>query len=625
MRTARYLFLIAGLFLVGIVFNSTSPENLIFPAEVSPEAPLSARTNWHPMVHHSHNSFHNWRLDHIVTGILVMIPQFKEQSLFCYHMLCLVIFLLGTTVLLHCLNPVRHIVAPFLSSLLLVSIIIYLWGGDTVVISSLTWLPFLTIALLYAASYRGVGLIFSILSLLLTFQLCRSANQLAPLVLLTALIISLTVRNSQPDQQINGRAFSFVLSVILFIPALVVLFQVPSLAFPDYPEMAHVVTHDGLPGMIRPLVGPITPVPVIDRAFIHAVYSSLSIILVISALLACWGEKKPRKGSLAWPALLFAVLVLLDTAPPELFSHILPLSTLSRLVPGFFYFPLASLLSALTLFLLFAAAERSERATHILCVLALIGYCTFGPLIHAQKVGKKTCILQDPNGQRTYLRYKDKLFETKNDPNRRRFLERIFISPSFNVLKHEGFWFLEKIRVVRKSKFVNPARHSYNLTLNITASHNNSPEQIRNSTDYRQATRWTSGGGRQRGTEWFHVHLNQPVTLHGLAPQPGAFIADFPRGVKISYKESCNPPHEQKIDDDQYSEAVNIPAWEGPVRITKNGFPYFGGQSEVKIVFPKPVTGQCFLIQQTGRSTRSDWSISKIGFFFYSGRQPPKS
>ncbi|MCB0338967.1 MAG: hypothetical protein KDD53_05155, partial [Bdellovibrionales bacterium] len=66
-----------------------------------------------------------------------------------------------------------------------------------------------------------------------------------------------------------------------------------------------------------------------------------------------------------------------------------------------------------------------------------------------------------------------------------------------------------------------------------------------------------------------------------------------------------NTPDRLKI----YAE---YPKWLGSAKFTRDGYPYYAGQSKVKIVFAESQRVQCLRIEQTGKSNNFDWSVSDL-------------
>jgi hypothetical protein len=173
-------------------------------------------------------------------------------------------------------------------------------------------------------------------------------------------------------------------------------------------------------------------------------------------------------------------------------------------------------------------------------------------------------------------------------------LERFVVSPSYRILSRHGREVLgfrtyrERFRSIRRMK---PTLDASNNVGDLVATIDNKP-----------LTRWSSGGGRQTAGEWLTIAFATPRTLKGIELSTGGFGADYPRGLRLSGGERCDGP---------LQELAHLPEWEGPIRFTSDGHPYYGGQPEVKVYF-RPTKVGCLKIEQIGRSTRFDWSVAEL-------------
>ena len=115
----------------------------------------------------------------------------------------------------------------------------------------------------------------------------------------------------------------------------------------------------------------------------------------------------------------------------------------------------------------------------------------------------------------------------------------------------------------------------------------------------------------QNNNEWILMRLSTPMSINGIEPTPGNFFyTDYPRGIKIKVAETCSAEHPLSSE---YNTIINMPKWQGELLFTKNGYPFYGNYSHIKIYFREPTKAQCWLIEKAGTpETHYDWSIAKV-------------
>jgi hypothetical protein len=116
-------------------------------------------------------------------------------------------------------------------------------------------------------------------------------------------------------------------------------------------------------------------------------------------------------------------------------------------------------------------------------------------------------------------------------------------------------------------------------------------------------TRLRTSLGGQKGDELLTIRLAEPGIVNGIALSPGEFLWDFPRGLRIKGG-SCDRAAARDI--------MTIPSWQGALRFSPAGNPYWSDHADVRIIFPQPESVECLFVEQTGRS-QHDWSIASVG------------
>ncbi|MCB0317702.1 MAG: hypothetical protein KDD56_03030, partial [Bdellovibrionales bacterium] len=181
-------------------------------------------------------------------------------------------------------------------------------------------------------------------------------------------------------------------------------------------------------------------------------------------------------------------------------------------------------------------------------------------------------------------------------------------SPSLYIYKNEGYELAlnpNKFKIKKKI----PLRKE---TASLSASANNSTNKLRRITDISEATRWSTGLGKQNGDEWLLINLVEPVSFSGIELKLGKFRADFPRALKIYAKEKCeNNEISTWKNKDDYLLKSDIP-WQGAINFTNDGYPYYGSQSDIVIFFNNSVNASCILVEQVGKTPAFEWSITGI-------------
>lgn len=111
-------------------------------------------------------------------------------------------------------------------------------------------------------------------------------------------------------------------------------------------------------------------------------------------------------------------------------------------------------------------------------------------------------------------------------------------------------------------------------------------------------TRWTVGGGGQRGGEWIEIKFPGFVKLKAIRLEQGNFTTDYPRGLLISDCEGRTVLEAQFVT--------------GERQITPDGQAYFVDTGHSDFIFESVAEAKCLKLEQIGFSSRFDWSVVGI-------------
>ncbi len=601
------------LVLAGVIIIALLPEDSgFFAASQFPVyAPLHPR--WHEIIDFTFNTWTIWPNDlmgsiasalngdnplptlakcHLIilfVGLFLVLRNKACQTSIPFHAF---ISAFGVTILLSCFYGFDQLIIPSLSFFpwLVLSVMAFLEEGKA-------WPP-THISESAGAKHRDTSTL-RMLCLTVTAALIsiESGFYSLPLVALGLLIGYLLGPSQKPLSKIQ--CFAFIVAILC---PLIALLHTPTTPFPNYPPDAHLVPDDGIPGIIRPLIGPDTPIPVMDRSAIKATYGRFSAILLFFslALLLLFREKRVRLLSIT--AVSLALFCWIDTRLTEPFSQIGPLASLSRIVPGLFMIPLTPLALALCLFvmsLILFLASSWKFTVNFLLILVILG------VFHKWNIEDFQTLpfLRDNR----YLTATSQALSSIPAQNAK-ISKAAILSPSLYLVREVGESSLEN-----QVKYASATFHDLRKSdVVLSASHNNTQESLAVIIDKdRYKNRWSPLKGMQTGDEWLHAAFKNTKSLDGIILSSGAYVADFPRGVRISIAKNCKDTFSM-TDKKDYQVVVDYPSWQGEIKFTESGFPYFAGQDKVKIFFPQAVLARCLLIEQTAESPSYDWSVTGI-------------
>ncbi|NLF24142.1 MAG: hypothetical protein GX589_00590 [Deltaproteobacteria bacterium] len=588
--------LIMAVILSCLFFGAVS-EMRFAPAAAAAHTEVVALSKWHPEINLSHNAYYSWRLDPLLAYVESAVAslwggEFSLQS----HLILLLLFLCsGLYVWLNYLDcSTARILGACLSALFLL-FVLFLWGQDAVIIGSLVWLPWLA---LVASKAQAAGSNCSKSMFFLLLVSCLNALSANQLSIITAIAALVAAAGSAPNSACVGvRRWVWALALI---PPFLVLQVTPLPPFPDYPPLAHVVSLTGVRGWVRPLVGDQTfPIDVIDQIFIKSAYRTLCLLLFLAFLVVVIRSALESRGDCASNSratfflragAVTVVLVALDVLVPQTISVAAPLATINRLSPALFQLPLVPVVLALSLFFAVSYVQLSRNMVLLVMIFLSVGFLSYdakAPEGYVWRMG----FLQKKNAlsawqDRRAARYK-----------------HILLSPSYSLINSYGVSLLDDQAI-----FTAPVFRDIDFDGVIFSDSNGArggdlfrlqPEN--------EGKRWIAHHGGQRGDEWLHVYFPKLLKIRGVELFTGEFKADFPRGVEVLISRSCVA----EVDDfGSYDQILDMPIWQGSVQFSAKGYPYYGAQAEVKLIFPAPVETRCLLIKQTGHSPYYEWSLT---------------
>lgn len=561
--------------------------------------------SWSALINTSSNAFLFWRTDFLHALIADYLP-FAHQHAELIVASC--IGTVGASLLFFLVRDPRYsmrhaIVSSSLAAAAWTFTLRSLFGFDHVVLASFSWLPWLCITVVWALRAGPLNATKFLLVLFLSWRLSSSANQLAfGLTIFTWLLaLACCDRHSWP----KATQASGVLLMLSLLLSLVPLAQAPYINTQGFPIDSHVVTHDGLPAMVRALVGESPRIPFINRLWLkHSIKDCAVFLFALSALGFYLTHRRRALSPLAWSALGLGVLIIFDVLPAERAAQLAPLATLARIIPGFFLFPIAYLaIASLPLMALLAVPQRSSLA----CLTILIAYLV--PQVSGPSMRGAFGKLVDVHSQRALAEYSALPVQEKAN------IEPIIHSPSYSLLNSQGLWVLGQQERLKRTRFVSMQPES----ASIFSSPNDKRYQLSALTDRDESTRWSTGRASQHGDEWIYIKFDHAIEISALELEVGGFYTDFPRGLRLSTLTPCpSAETSPSTAHGEVRELVEYLPWEGSLMISKFGYPYFDPQHQVRAFLPRLESLECLLIEQTGLAPQHDWSVAELRIGTYS-------
>ncbi|HMO01373.1 MAG TPA: hypothetical protein PKD37_04435 [Oligoflexia bacterium] len=519
-----------------------------------------------------------------------------EQEVFSAS--AMLIFILGTLLLIRIGSASLYKLQPHPLGLSVVSSIAIgiavtsITRFDKVALQATAWLPLVTAFLLVNknSSYRSPT--FLILLIYFLYRLFVAAGFFSPLVAIAVFFLVFLIYPQKNSQELKLLISLVAISTIYVLLSL----NLPSL--PDYPNFARVVPDDGLPGNITPLITANPIVQIVDRSaeIMIAKYSLIALLPVTLALLLSiirgYATFNQKNFSPKIIILFLAMIgIVLWDLTPEVLASQGPLQAIKRILPGGMFISIINIYLALlvSIYGIWGSLIGFKFFTLIslgLSILLSIFNPYYQSVTHIQNFDQNNMIVN---------------------------------SPSYYLIKQLGENVISAKELLPKIK---PAR--VRDTMLTTYSHLGDIDYAP-LVDGRNKSRILLSSGGQKGDEWLQMRFHLPVSAYGIQLNISKFPGDFPRGIQVYYKKRCQRLEKPKIVFGknltaplikEYQKLIDIDNWQGEVKYTQIGFPYFGSQNIVNLYFlnnfPNPTKFQCLLIKQTGKDSFFEWSIGEL-------------
>lgn len=581
-KSMALFFELVAIAIMGWFFSINLLSPALIPDSFSYTRP-ELGDGWFMLVNSYSNAITPWRVDPALRWILAYdSPTLFYCTLFSF-------FCLGTTCLLisqgsKWVKAILFATATGMATLLL-------FGWDMVVWGSLVWFPWFYCWLNRIWKKPAVTLIDLVILLFLATLLAASANQLA--LLLVAITTLTTYYLTKPN---NLRTVGTTL-VVSVLPAIITLFQLPRISFPDYPTHARVILNRSFLPRTDALIGQTAPLQVIDWQFLREILLLPTTILfalaILGLLLSSFRTKARDATQIEIPLILILFFVLLETSfVTEQVTQIAPLHSIARIIPDAIFTPLITVVLASALILTaqqLATWALGNGIVFLGLALLLYSWQTQSITIPYIASGRPEPVWRLlPNDLQNTQKAK---------------YDKVIFSPSLAVVNNFGIDVVNRYDYVRQLDYqpISNFRHR------LSASHNS--QQAKQIAKTAPVNRWTPGNGKQEGDEWIHLFLPNSLIIRGVKISPGSFHSDFPRGLSILSSTDCKATQK---DFHGYKSVFIRQDWTGEVNFTDKGFPFIESEAVVAIPFKEPIEARCILVKQIGKTSKYDWSVSEI-------------
>lgn len=563
-----------------------------------------------PLIDRSTNAYHLWRIDPLVRIVSWLLPGTAGYSSISVALLTMLGFTLSALLLLESKRGER--LNAITSVGLGVCALLIFTGYSIPSLAALVWVPPTIIA--FRAVIYSLGPAPLVLSLVAALLLVVASRQLSFISMTVALLFAVLIPSANRRRMLSPEGIIAAL-LIAYLPVMVGWCCYQSPDFPDYPPDVRVVPDDTVAGTVSPQTTARPPLQVIDREWVRVKYAPYALVFVlisIGALILDWTRGgSGRAGRSLWiPTSLFLSIALANTLPESL-ALITPLPSLSRLIPGLFFFELSTSVFALGLLSLVIACHLRALSVYLGLSLLTVQLLVVQPLDIEYGGRIKPAVLQ-----------RETKFSALNGVSdlRGRYpkydLTPIIFSPSQLLIATLGPQILEHQALLSRLEFSTVE----SLQGVVFANERNRGDLLQRVSDLDPDTRWHSAAGGQNGDEYIYLQLPTSVSIRALRLSPGKFFTDFPRGLRVSIPANCDELVEgitPKTVEKQTIFETN--SWQGGVGFSPDGYPFYFHESRVDVIFENPAQGACLLIEQTQISPY-DWSIAELGIAFDSNR-----
>ncbi len=389
-----------------------------------------------------------------------------------------------------------------------------------------------------------------------------------------------------------------LLEVVIMFAWLVFSFlAMPKYQMPDYPAEAKLAPISVLSSSaaVSRLGGWLNPQPVIysrlqqtSLAYLER-YVILTIACLGALLIGVRGQRKMLLPCLVLTLFLGATVTSEFVFPEDWLAYCPGLS-LRRLIPGMplivssvIFLPVLLLLGFTFAVMSFWSGcptpPRQKQVVWNLACLSISLLCVLGLSLHglAPNAYLQSEIIDNQSGE-----------------------ARIQMSPSGYVLEVVGPWVASAEEVAKRD-----LANLNKLDLaGVRVSTSVQPELGPLMLDGKLETRWSTKRPAAPG-DAVSLDLNAVRNIMVVDLALGKASSDFPRGIALSIS----------VDGKSFREVFREDDWQGEVRWTADGFPYFMGQQAVQIQLAEVVSARYLRIEQTAQGDHFDWSIAEIRIF----------
>lgn len=572
-----------------------------FPATSADLSTTPSANSWRAALHLTSNAYFPWREDPVILflgGIFGSVPEFNDllrPSFYFWSACAVYLFSCLTCCLVTGMRPLEGGVIAVASTLVAV---IFL-GADQAAFAALAWWPALAGCVLASCTFssqhtsRPTGPLI-VLGLFFSYRCAVAGGALSLVLVPLALLLPYLI-----GQRLQ-HAYLWC-AATLTGPIVVALTVVPALSTPDYPAFGRVVPDDGVPGIVRPLVGPDLSVVTLDRMAVRDELLLVGLLILGLAVIARIGLRPQLRG--LWCAIsALALCAILDTAPEESIAITMPAESLRRIVPGLFYHYLTPLLVVVAASLLCLMLALQRR---LLSVTALVVTGIFVWHVHSLSSPTPHGLLERPSA--VALRNMFSLPYCSNSSQAMVRCRDIAASPSFAVVRNYGGLSLRAPVAISSRSVRLPASI-------VGVSHNQGATHL--AADADPTTRWSAQRGRQFGDEWVLLKSTKSNPPIGIALNTGNFRSDFPAALQVLAAPPQLPCSTTALRNAAWMVVFATDSWQGALSITPNGYPFYRGEEQVEIPFPGPVESSCYLVRQVGKRHSFDWSIAEAKFIY---------
>ena len=430
--------------------------------------------------------------------------------------------------------------------------------------------------------FRGDIVALSAATSLIIFLSSRSSPVLNVLGLCLAPQIALISRTL--SLHFFRQQVAFGIFILIFAVSYCIGWFGPDLTTPNYPPLAHVVPTFGLLFHDAARIGDAAPID-----FPNLSVERAGILLPAFGTLLC--GLFLAKGIKAKNTLLgIGAIGMLEFIIPPHSSALSPLRALSRLIPALSEAPIASIYYGVSISSLFACSVRELKRTPIILTLILGVFQMFAGSPYLKSLSG--------------LHFRSLSIEQFVNTNKETdSFVRVLESPSLYPIFLRGARFAKPgFRGCLEKHSVTHFKHEL-----ISSSR---PDLTANLRDGQRNSRWSVSSGKQDGSEWLSIRfLDGPIEMVGIQPMTGEFLNDYARGLEVSFSERCSTP---LSITDAMTTIFSEREWQGELAQTTDGYPYFREQRYTQLLFSQPITAECLMLRQIGKSGSYDWSVTEL-------------